>query len=85
MEIKLHFLPEVPQDSCEVVVFFAMEGKLYHVINIHYSAKYKRFGCHDYMTEDAVAARKESNDKYMENMLCWAYFDEMDSEVWNEA
>lgn len=77
MEIKLHYLPEKPDHSCDVLVFHRNEttGDIYYVSSVMYSAKYGLFNEHDLQLED------ELEPDYSESVIAWAYMYEVNEEV----
>lgn len=77
MKIKLHYLPEKPDHSCDVLVFHRNEdtGNIYYVSSVMYSAKYGLFNEHDLELED------ELNPEYSESVVAWVYIDEVNEEV----
>ena len=86
MEIKLHFLPEVPNESCEVVGFHynIQTGNIYAVMNTSYSTKYKMFCAFDGMSEELFEERKESLQTYSDGIIAWAYMSDVVNEVFDE-
>ena len=74
MEIKLHFLPELPPKSCEVITWHInpTTGNLYTVMNAEYSARYELFNCYDFFPEEKVDISRPFN----RNMVAWSYMDE---------
>jgi len=81
MEIKLHYMPEKPDHSCKVLVFHRDEtiGNIYYVSSVIYSAKYGLFNEHDEVLED------ELKPEYSESVIAWAYMDEVERGVLDEA
>lgn len=78
MEVKLHRLPEKPYHTCEVLVFHKNQfGDIYTVQNVTYSAKYGLFNCHDFYEGEDVVGMEE----YGEDIVAWAYMDEVTVEV----
>ena len=77
MEIKLHYLPEKPYFSCEVLVFHKSKftGDIYNVANVSYSAQYGMFNAYDRQFTD------ELDDEYGDDIVAWAYMDEINVEV----
>lgn len=77
MEIKLHYLPEKPDHSCDVLVFHRSEttGNIYYVASVMYSAKYGLFNEFDSKLEDEI------DPEYSESIVAWAYMDEVNEEV----
>ena len=79
MKINLHFLPEKPVTSCDVVVFHTnMDGKLISVIDTHYCAKYAMFNCHEFSEID------DSYYAFQDGIVAWAYMNEVQEELNNE-
>ena len=74
MEIKLHFLPELPPKSCEVITWHInpTTGNLYTVMNAEYSARYEMFNCCDFFSEEKAGA----SIPYNKNIVAWSYMDE---------
>lgn len=72
MEIKLHFLPEKPTESCKVIVFKTLsDGELWAVDSTTYSKYWDMF----HMTDEREELRKcvkETNDI----IIAWSYFEE---------
>ena len=78
MEIKLHYPPEKPYTSCNVLVFHLNEfGDIYCIQNVGYSAKYGLFNCHDFYDGEDVTDMEE----YGDDLVAWAYMDEVTVEV----
>ena len=77
MEIKLHYLPEKPYFSCQVLVFHRSKttGNIYNVTNVNYSAKYGMFNAYDTQFTD------ELNDEYGDDICAWAFMDDVEPEV----
>ena len=80
MEIKLHFMPEKPNESCEVIVFEAgNDGNLSFVTGTGYSTYWDSFYARD--NSDSLSRyAKESNKR----IIAWAYFNEVSEEFKNE-
>lgn len=72
MEIKLHFLPEKPTDTCRVIVYKTMpNGNLFSITNTTYSKEWELF----HMTDDREELPKciwETN----KDIIAWSYFEE---------
>lgn len=79
MEIKLHYLPDKPYYSCEVLAFHQHKttGRIFNVANVPFSAKYGLFNCHDFFLADEA----EANDDFNDGLVAWAYMDEVNEEV----
>ena len=72
MKINLHFLPEKPYESCEVLVFHTNEiGEIIHATNVHYCAKFRLF------IDDA-------DYEYQKGIVAWAYMSDVQEELNNE-
>ena len=86
MEINLHFLPEVPNESCDVVGFHynIQTGDIYLVMSTSYSTKYKMFCAYDGMSEKTFEERKENIQSYSDGIIAWAYMSEVVNEVFDE-
>lgn len=86
MEIRLHFIPELPTHSCECVVFHynTLTGNITTVINVHYSAVYGAFNMYDYFDTDYVVSRARQTEEYNASIIAWAYMDEVTQGVFNE-
>jgi len=84
MEIKLHYLPEKPGHSCDVLAFHRSELKnsIYNVTNCEYSDKYGLFNCYDWMTD---VDRLKKADIFGKTIIAWAYMDEVERGVLNET
>ena len=79
MKINLHFLPEKPVTSCEVITFHVNErGDLYHVCNIHYSAKFGMFNTYEWSEID------DADYEYQKSIVAWAYMKDVEEELFNE-
>lgn len=76
MEIKLHYLPEKPDYSCNVLVFAVGNTNVNYVANVGYSAKYGLFNFYDHFE---VAT--ETDEEYQKGIVAWAYMDEVSEEV----
>ncbi len=76
MEIKLHYLPEKPDYSCNVLVFAVSSTNVNYVANVGYSAKYGLFNFYDYF--EVV---KEGDEEYQKGIVAWADMDEVNKEV----
>lgn len=79
MELHLHFLPEKPVTSCDVITFHVNErGDIYYVGDTHYSAKFGMFNTHEWseITEDHYI--------YQTDIVAWAYMSEVQEELNNE-
>ena len=61
----------LPKESCEVVVFSSFGG----VINVSYSAKYKRFNCQDWYTPEEAA------DSGYDSVIAWCLMTEIKAEI----
>ena len=72
MEIKLHFLPEKPTESCKVIVYKTLpSGKLFSVTNTTYSKEWGLF----HMEDDRESLPKctwETN----KDIIAWSFFSE---------
>lgn len=77
MKIKLHYLPEKPDHSCDVLAFHRNEitGNIYYVTSTMYSAKYGLFNAYDVLLED------ELDPEFSESVVAWAYMNEVNKEV----
>ena len=72
MEIKLHFLPEKPKESCKVIVYSALDnGDVYDITSANYSTYWDMF----YMRDDYEELKKHTKEAN-KNIVAWAYFDE---------
>ena len=80
MEIKLHFLPEKPTESCKVIVYKTFpDGELFSVVNTTYSKEWELF----HMTDDMEELRKcvwETN----KDIIAWSSFDETEEGIKDE-
>lgn len=81
MEIKLHFLPEKPKESCKVIIYSALSnGEIFYIVSTDYSAYWDMFYmCDDY--DKLSKSTKEAN----ESITAWAYFDEVKEEYKDEV
>ena len=61
----------LPEESCEVVVFSSYGG----VLNVGYSAKYKRFNCQDWYTPEEAA------DSGFDSVVAWSLSSELKAEI----
>lgn len=61
----------LPKESCEVVAFSSYGG----VINVSYSAKYKRFNCHDWYTQE------EAENSGFDSVIAWGLLAELKAEI----
>lgn len=79
MEFKLHYLPEKPECTCEVLVFHRSKttGHIFNIANVSYSSKFGVFNAYDHFTEEDADGCAE----YSEDIAAWAYFDEVDEEA----
>ena len=72
MRIDLHFLPERPEHSANVIIFCAnKKGELYNIMDTTYSTYWGRFFMRDdseVMTKLAIDANK--------GITAWAYLDD---------
>lgn len=86
MEIKLHFTPEMPTRSADVLAFHysVVTGHIYNIMSCTYSIVYELFNCHDDITAEKFEELKEGMQKYTDSVLCWAYMDEITEEVFDE-
>lgn len=79
MKINLHFLPEKPVTSCEVITFHVNKrGDLYYVCNIHYSAKFGMFNTYEWSEID------DADYEYQKSIVAWAYMKDVEEELFNE-
>lgn len=81
MEIKLHFLPEKPTESCKVIVCKTLSnGDLWKFEDADYSTYWGLFHMTD-EREELPKCIKEIN----EIITAWAYFDEVKEEYKDEV
>lgn len=79
MKINLHFLPEKPYGSCEVLVFHTNEiGEIIHATNVHYCAKFRLFNSYDWSEID------DADYEYQKGIVAWAYMDDVNEELSHE-
>ena len=79
MKINLHFLPEKPVTSCDVVVFHTnRDGKLISIIDTHYSAKFGMFNTYEWSEID------DADYEYQKGIVAWAYMKDVEEELKNE-
>lgn len=79
MKINLHFLPEKPVTSCEVIIFHVNErGDLYYVCDTHYSAKFGMFNTYEWSEID------DADYEYQKGIVAWAYMKDVEEELFNE-
>lgn len=86
MKINLHFPPEMPTRSGDVLTFHynVFTGHIYCAINSEYSIIYNRFNCYDEMSADLYEERKPGIEKFNESVIAWAYMDEVAQGVFDE-
>lgn len=82
MNLTLHFLPEKPERSCEVITYHLnpYTGNLYAVMNCGYSKRHDLFNCCDFFSEENA----ELSIPYNKNIVAWSYLDEADGELHDE-
>ena len=61
----------LPTESCAVVAFSSYGG----VINVSYSAKYKRFTCQDWYTQE------EAEDSEFDSVIAWSLLSDLKAEI----
>lgn len=86
MEIKLHFPPEMPARSCEVVGFHycIQTGHITTIISTSYSKKYNMFCMYDDAPKEYYEEHAEGIKDYSESIIAWAYMDEVTEGVFDE-
>lgn len=86
MEIKLHFTPELPKESCECVVFHynTLTGNITTISNVNYSAVYGAFNMYDHFDTDYVVSHAQQTEEYNASIIAWAYMDEVTQGVFDE-
>lgn len=86
MKINLHFPPEMPARSCEVLGFHynVQTGHIYTAMSCEYSAAYGLFNCFDEISHDNFTKREEDMKKYTASIIAWAYMDEVTQGVFDE-
>lgn len=79
MELHLHYLPEKPVTSCDVITFHVNKwGKLYYVGDNHYSEKFGMFNTYEW------SEITEAHYNYQTDIVAWAYLNEAQEELDNE-
>ncbi len=61
----------LPEASCEVVAFSSYGG----VMNVSYSAKYKRFNCQDWYTQE------EADNSGFDSVVAWSLLSDLKAEI----
>lgn len=86
MEIKLHFTPEKPSESCKVVCihYNTKTGTIYAVMDTTYSAEYGMFCTHDGMPKEHYEEHKEEINNYNKSIIAWVYMCDVVNEVFDE-
>ena len=66
---------ELPERSCDVVVFELMGSHYYNITDVRYSDKHKAFNCGDETPEEVASKRRDT----WEDVAYWAYMDDVDA------
>ena len=66
---------ELPERSCDVVVFQLMGSHYYGITDVRFSHLHKAFNCGDDSSKETAAERRST----WEDVAYWAYMDDVDA------